>query len=306
MRPALALTAPPRAGAPLRWVGGSQRILPHLLNHLPDDWQSRRYVDPFIGGGALFWALEPERALVGDACAPLVALWRSLRDHLPQLLAVLEALEGDRVRMDHAKWYAARRDRMNVLLAGCAHPVSMASALVALNRSCFNGLWRVNRNGAVNVALDPASATRDLVQRERFTACHKVLQRCQLQTHAGDWRPVIAQAGAGDLVYADSPYDSPEKTGQGALFAEAVKDMGHRYTAEGWSRRDTLDLVSALAAARDRGAHVIATNNATKFVMDTYREAGFNLYMVDVARSVSCDSETRGDAREVIAVGRAA
>ena len=271
----------------VRWVGGSQRSLGALRERLPADAARRRYVDPFLGGGALLWALEPRRALVSDACAPLIAAWRALRDAPEELLRELAVLQALRETTDLPSWYRLVTD----LLGQDGTDVERGARLIAVNRSCYNGLWRENGSGRFNVALDPASAKRDLVRAELLRGCAAVLGAMDIEVYARSWEATVEAAGAGDLIYADPPYD-----------AEAGVE-GHRYTAAGWSRSDLVRLADALAAARDRGAYIISTNNVTTFALDTFTRRAFRCDVVQTTRSVSCDAATRGAVAELIAVG---
>ena len=283
----------------VRWVGGSQKTVAELLARCPSDVAERRYVDPFLGGGALYWALQPRLALLSDACEPLIAAWRVLAIHPEALIQGLGELQAARAVADHREWYGAVcRDLLSPTL------MCRAAALVAVNRSGFNGLWRENREGGYNVALNPASATRDLVRADLLRACAGVLRACEASIVARPWEATVAAAGAGDLIYADPPYDQEADEGaQPSLLGGPAAVEGHRYTAAGWTRGDLVRLVDALAAARERGAYVVATNNPTAFVCGLFASRGFRCDIVQTQRSVSCDASTRRAVGELIAVG---
>lgn len=281
----------------VRWVGGSQKSLPNLLARLPADAAQLRYVDPFVGGGALFWALRPRRALLSDACAPLMAAWRALAVDPDGLLRELAGLAAPRAAGQHPAWYAL----VAGLLDADGTDAERGARLIAVNRSCFNGLWRVNSAGRFNAALDPASKGRDLVRADLLRACAAVLGGMDLQVHARSWEATIAAAGAGDLVYADPPYDDESDDGPPMLIGGPVAVQGHRYTAQGWTRADLVRLADALAEAAERGAHVLTTNNPTRFAREVFAARGFSVEVAPVARSVSRDAATRGDVLELYA-----
>lgn len=286
------------AAAPfVRWVGGSQRTVDALLARCPADVAERRYVDPFLGGGALFWALRPRRALLSDACAPLMAAWRALAVDPDGLLRELGVLEALRATQDLPGWYRL----VTGLLDADGTDAERGARLIAVNRSCFNGLWRVNSAGRFNAALDPASAKRDLVRADLLRGCATVLGGMDLQVHAGGWEATVSEAGAGDLVYADPPYDDEEDDGPPMLLGGPVAVQGHRYTAQGWTRGDLVRLADALAKAADRGAHVVSTNNPTRFAREVFEARGFTVEVEAVNRSVSRDAATRGATGELYA-----
>ncbi len=279
------------------WVGGSQKSLPALLARLPAGVAERRYVDPFVGGGALFWALRPRRALLSDACAPLIAAWRALALDPEGLLRELAVLEALRATQDLPGWYRL----VTGLLDAEGTDAERGARLIAVNRSCFNGLWRVNSAGRFNAALDPASKGRDLVRADLLRGCAAVLGGMNLQVHAGGWEATVEAAGAGDVVYADPPYDDESDDGPPMLLGGPVAVQGHRYTAQGWTRGDLVRLADALARAADRGAHVLSTNNPTRFAGEVFASRGFTVEVEAVTRSVSRDASTRGAVNELYA-----
>ena len=280
----------------VRWVGGSQKSLPNLLARLPADVAERRYVDPFVGGGALFWALQPRRALLSDACAPLIAAWRALAVDPEGLIRELGVLAALRETTDHPAWYRL----VTGLLDADGTEAERGARLIAVNRSCFNGLWRVNGSGRFNAALDPASKGRDLVRAELLRACAATLAGAEFDIRAGSWEATVEAAGAGDLVYADPPYDD-EEDGPPMLLGGPVAVQGHRYTAQGWTRADLVRLADALAGAAARGAHVLSTNNPTAFAREVFAARGFRVDLQPVTRSVSRDATTRGETLELYA-----
>jgi DNA adenine methylase len=284
----------------VRWVGGSQRSLGALRERLPADAARRRYVDPFLGGGALLWALKPRRALVSDACAPLIAAWRALRDAPEELLRELAVLQALRETTDLPSWYRLVTD----LLGQDGTDVERGARLIAVNRSCYNGLWRENGSGRFNVALDPASAKRDLVRADLLRGCAAVLGTMDIEVYARSWEATVEAAGSGDFVYADPPYDAEVDEGaQPSLIGGPPAVEGHRYTAAGWIRGDLVRLADALAVARDRGAYVLSTNNPTTFAVQLFEARGFRFDVVQTPRSVSRDGAGRGVVNELIAVG---
>ena len=283
----------------VRWVGGSQKSLPALLARLPADIADRRYVDPFLGGGALFWALRPQRALLSDACAPLMAAWRALALDPMGLLRELGVLQALRSTRSLPEWYRL----VTGLLDEDGTDAERGARLIAVNRSCFNGLWRVNGSGRFNAALDPASGGRDLVREDLLRGCAVVLAGADLDVQARSWEATIEAAGAGDFIYADPPYDD-EDDGPPTLLGGPLAVQGHRYTAQAWTRGDLVRLADALARAADRGAHVLSTNNPTAFAGEVFASRGFTVEVETVTRSVSRDASTRGAVDELYATRR--
>lgn len=303
-----------------RWTGGSVRMVDAIVAQVPGEYLDAdgrlaglRLVDPFVGGGALFFALQPQRAIVSDACEPLIRAWRAVQVDVEGLIAGLEVEQEQRgVAGDAQEWFLATRDRLNAYLAGEQAMGSTAVAVhfFALMRSGYSGLWRVNEAGAYNVGFDPGTATRDLVRADHLRFCSALLQRGKghgvYRIHQ-DFRCTLANKGKGDLIYADSPFvDPPTTHAQGTLFGPPSSKSYTGWTAKRWGPRDTTDLWDLLVAARDRGAHFIHQNHDHPEVRAWAREHSLEVVPLEVHRSVSCDAQTRGAAREVLVVGRPA
>jgi DNA adenine methylase len=129
-----------------------------------------------------------------------------------------------------------------------------------------------------------------------------VLAGADLDVQARSWEATIKAAGAGDFVYADPPYDEEAGSDQPTLLGGPVAVRGHRYTAQGWTRGDLVRLADALARAADRGAHVLSTNNPTRFAREVFASRGFKVRVEKVTRSVSRDASTRGAVDELYAM----
>ena len=282
----------------LRWVGGKRQLAPALQDLLPLDWRRRRYVAPFVGGGALFFSLQAELrgpALLADVNLDLVHAYQVVQGDLPALVRKLAGLSAD----------AGTFARLQAQLNGRRHraPLTRAAALIGVNRMAFNGLYRVNGQGELNVAFDPGREGCDLVRESRLAAVSSALQGMELRCQ--DFRETLADVGVGDLVYADSPYVPRVVTGSRQLgIVPDERPSFTAYTARGFGRTDHLDLLQGLVAARERGAFVLASNAANPSWEALYVRAGFELRRVTVRRDVSCDASSRGLAQEVVYIGR--
>jgi DNA adenine methylase len=249
---------------PLKWAGGKRWLLPHLepvwLPH-----RARRLVEPFCGGLAVVLGLRPQRALLGDANAHAVNLYRWLQ----RGLAADVPMEND-----EALFYA-HRERFNALiLGGQADSREAAELFYYLNRTGYNGLCRFNRKGAFNV---PFGRYARLYYVRDFTPYREVL---------GDWSFVhgdfeVLALEPDDFVYADPPYD--------VQFVDYAKD--------GFSWDDQVRLAHWLA--RHPGP-VVASNQATSRVLELYEGLGFDIRLLDAPRFISCTGD-RSPAKEMLA-----
>src|SRR5437016_6139383 len=215
--PAAVLTLPPGAepvpATPfVKWAGGKTSLLPELLKHVPG--RLRRYHEPFVGGGALFFAVAPRRATLSDANGELVHCWRQVRDDVH---GVLDALAG----------HVYERSRFEAVRA--LDPLRLSAAeraarFIYLNKTCFNGLWRVNRAGRFNVPIGRYKNPRFHDPTSLIGASH-ALRGVEIE-HA-PFEESLARTSPGDFVYLDPPYDPISPT---ASFAS--------YTSGGFSWQD--------------------------------------------------------------------
>lgn len=254
----------------LKWAGGKARLLPELVARMPAAFG--RYYEPFAGGAALFFALRPERAVLGDSCGALIATYRAVAAS-PE--AVTAELERHRAAHSPEHYYAVREQWNTAQLDGAEH----AAALLYLNRTCYNGLWRVNRGGAFNV---PVGRYRDPLAGlgGRVAAAAPALARAELR--ASDYRAVLDDARRGDFVYLDPPYD-------GTFTA---------YTPSAFGEADQAELAFEIRALAKRGVHVMASNADTPRIRALY--AGLRIDRVRCGRAINSDASRRGAVDEVI------
>lgn len=267
----------------LKYVGGKRRLLPELLPRLPAEY--RKYYEPFVGGGALFFELAPERSVIADFNADLVELYRTLASDVDGVIEVLSGLQSSHREPDA---YYLVRDGWNEQRAQWS-PAERAAALVYLNKTCFNGLWRVNRAGKFNVPAGRYANPR-ICDPAALRAAAAVLARAEIR--AGDYRETVADAGEGDLVYFDPPYVPATPTSN---FTS--------YTAGGFGLQQQRELAQTARDIVARGARVVLSNSDVPLVRELYE--GFQLDEVTCARAINSDATRRGAVGELIISGPA-
>jgi DNA adenine methylase len=273
---ALSDTIPPRetrrAWPFLKWVGGKTSLVPVLLDHVPA--QYRRYHEPFVGGGALFFALAPRRACLADSNAELIHAYTMVRD---AVTAVLEALSRHVYERGH---FEAVRALDPAVLA----PAERAARFIYLNKTCFNGLWRVNRAGRFNVPFgryrNPGFHDPDTLMRASEALRGAELRRAPFELSLERARP-------GDFVYLDPPYDPVSKT---ASFTS--------YTPDAFDWPDQMRLAEACTQLDARGVAFLLSNSATPRIRKLYRR--FEQRIVRAPRHVSCKGGGRGLVEELL------
>lgn len=268
---------PAPAGPFLKWVGGKTKLLDQLVTRAPRTY--RRYFEPFLGGGALFFRLRPASASLSDLNAELIDCYRAIRDDVG---AVIDALERHRARHSEAYYYATR-DRWNEERQGLL-PAQRAAAFIYLNKTCYNGLWRVNRRGLFNVPAGRYEGPT-ICDAAGLRAASVALRAAELE--ARPFETLLAEAEAGDFVYFDPPY---VPVGATADFTS--------YTAEAFGLEDQRRLAQVFRALADRGCAVMLSNSDTPLVRRLY--AGFRVDRVWAPRAVNSRADARGAVAEVI------
>jgi DNA adenine methylase len=274
-----------KAAPVVKWVGGKTKLLPEILTRAPSRFG--RYYEPFAGGAALFFALAPERAVLGDANADLISMYRTLVERPEAVIGVLGRLE----EMHSEEHYYRTREEFNARTG--LDPHDRAAAFIYLNKTCFNGLWRVNRRGSMNSPLGRTASGKPptICDADALRAAAGLLAGTTLRS--GDFRDTVRDAGRGDFVYLDPPYDPPTPT---ASFTS--------YTAGAFGRDAQHELAETARGLVARGCHVLLSNSDTPFIRDLYR--GFRIDRVKCARAINSNAAARGAVDEVIVIGEPA
>jgi DNA adenine methylase len=276
-----ALPAAEPAAAPIvKWVGGKTRLLPELLARMPA--QFNRYYEPFAGGAALFFRVGPARAVLNDFNKDLVNLYTTIGKKVDDVIRRL----GVHRKLHNEEHYYEMRARWNDVSVSWTN-VDRAAAFVYLNKTCFNGLWRVNRSGGFNVPMGryqdpPICAT------ESLRAAAAVLRHAELRN--GHYRDAVKDVRSGDFLYFDPPYDPVTTT---ANFTG--------YTAGAFGPDDQRELAELARKLVARGCKVMLSNSDTPFIRSLYKR--FRIDRVRCARAINSNAAKRGDVDEVIILG---
>lgn len=256
----------PKAKPLLKWAGGKAQLLPALAPYL--NGRSTRYVEPMLGGGALFFALSPDQALIADINPELIGFYRAVVENLDKLLAQYAAWP-----FDENTFYEIRALRFEEL-----NNVTAAARLLYLNRACYNGLYRVNRQGHFNVPWGRYKK-RFNPDRGQFEAARGVLARARIEL--GDFRDILeAEAQAGDFVFLDPPY----------VPISAYSDF-KRYTRSQFHEPDHRAMAELVRRLADRGCELVITNSNHPLVHDLYQ--GYHIEIVPTRRNVNSRAKGR-------------
>ena len=287
----------------VKWAGGKRQLLGEIYARFPAGFG--RYHEPFLGGGAVFFDLEPGDATVNDANPRLVNFYRQVRDRPDALVERLREFRHPGAAPNPAQsfadetacgkpveeYYYQQRARFNRRAYADDWPdddgdrLEEAALLLYLNRTCYNGLYRENSDGGFNVPKGRYSDP-DWVQADRVRAAARVLADAEVRN--ADFEYVLDAAAPGDLVYLDPPYEPMSAT---ADFAE--------YSAGGFDRADQERLLDAVIELDGRGVHVVVSNSGVTY--DCYVDAGLAVDRVGATRAINSDGDARDEVDEILA-----
>ncbi|MCC6647943.1 MAG: Dam family site-specific DNA-(adenine-N6)-methyltransferase [Polyangiaceae bacterium] len=269
----MSVTEVDRAGHPFwKWVGGKRQLLSRLVPMVPARFG--RYHEPFIGGGALYFALGPRHATIADSNTRLVRTYRGVQGHVDEVILRLSGLSNDRETFERVR--ASDVDAMS--------DAGVAAWLVYLNKTGFNGLYRVNSRNIYNVPFG-AMTKPNICDERRLRACAAQLATTEI-LDAG-FETVLDRASKGDFVYFDPPY-----------VPLSTSSMFVSYTKDGFGMDDQRRLVEVAATLKRRGVHVLLSNSAAPAVYELYR--GFEIEEVELQRLVGAKSSSRGAIKELL------
>ena len=263
---ALKKAIPVQAKPILKWAGGKTQMLGDLIPKVPTSYG--RYIEPFFGGGAMFFALQPENAVIADSNPELINMYRQVADHVDEVINYLKKYENT-----SEMFYAVRS------LEWTALPKEEAAArTIFLNKTCFNGLYRVNKQGQFNVPFGKYKNPK-ICDEEGLRAASEVLKKAEIL--CGDYLLVLEHyAQPGDFVFLDPPY----------LPISEYSDF-KRYTKEQFYEEDHVELAKMIMKLHERGCHVILTNSNHPLVHELY--APFTIDVIQTKRHISCNGSTR-------------
>ena len=265
-----------RAKPFIKWAGGKNKLVPQLRQKM-NGWKGV-YHEPFLGGGALFWSIKPSHATLSDSNAHLINAYVTVRDDVDALIAELASYPHE---------YPFFRQMRATF--GKGTPVQRAAGFIYLNKTCFNGLFRVNKSGEFNVPFGKYE-NPTICDAENLRACSRALHGVYLLQE--DFTGVLRRSENSDFVYFDPPY-----------LPLSVTSSFTAYTPNGFSLEDHVRLRDTALILANRGVRVVVSNSAAPAIRDLYAEH-FDIDVVLAKRSINADAEGRGAIKEFIITSR--
>jgi DNA adenine methylase len=255
----------------VKWVGGKRQLLDRILKRVPKTFGT--YHEPFLGGGAVFFALSPPNAFLSDSNKRLVRCYKGVRNHVADVISLLKGYRRNR------PFFLEMRERD----IDQATDAEVAAWFIFLNKTGFNGLYRVNSKNRFNVPYGD-NKNAQICDEDNLMACHHALARAEVQHE--DFSTVRDRAQPGDLVYFDPPYKRLSAT---SYFTS--------YTAEGFTEDDQVRLRNIALELKNKGVHVILSNSSS--ARSLYKD-DFSLHRVFATRAVNSRADRRGKITELL------
>jgi DNA adenine methylase len=274
MYPSLQPDPKTKAAPIVKWAGGKGSLLPQLAAYTPAPHQYNRYFEPFLGGGAMFFALQPAVSVLLDVNADLIEVYETVRDDVE---ALIYALSIHRNESDY--FYAVRAQNTLELTR-----VERAARFIFLNKTCYNGLYRVNRRGQFNVPVGRYK-NPTICDEWGLRRASAALQTAHLQV--ADFEIVLDTAKAGDLIYFDPPYEPLSPTSN---FTS--------YTSSGFTRADQQRLADAYRQLDARGCLLMLSNSSAPLIYDLYD--GYAMHEISARRAINSRANGRGHVLELL------
>lgn len=260
----------------VKWVGGKRQLMFELIKNMPKSYN--RYFEPFIGGGALFFELQPEQAYISDMNEELINLYSVVRDNVYELIKDLSKHEVSKEyfleirNIDRTEQYTELSD------------VERASRFIYLNRTCFNGMYRVNSQGQFNVPFGHYKNPR-IIDKNNLLNCSELLKKTEIK--CTDFSEILTKVKKGDLVYFDPPYVPLNETSSFTSYTKDGFDINMQFKL-----RDVCDELD------NKGVKFMLSNSDTKLVNELYEN--YNIKKVFASRQINANADGRGKITEVL------
>ena len=261
----------------VKWAGGKRQLLPELIKRVP---KFTTYCEPFIGGGALFFYLQPKKAIINDFNKDLINTYITIQNDVESLIQHLSTYKND------SESYYKIRELDRTPLFHRMSATEKASRLIYLNKTCYNGLFRVNSMGEFNSPFGSYKSP-NIVNEPTLRAIHNYFQNADVTFLSGDFEAAVKGLKKGTFVYFDPPYDpvsaSSNFTG---------------YTNLGFGKQEQRRLKEVCDELNAKGIKFLLSNSATDFILDLYKE--YNIEKISAKRVINSNANNRGNVDEVL------
>ncbi len=266
----------------VKWVGGKRQLIHEIKKRVPKEFNI--YYEPFIGGGALFFELQPKIAVINDYNDELINVYRvlSLKYKTNKLIQKLKNHEekNNKEYFYEVRSWDRNREEYNKL-----NDIEKAARTIYLNKTCFNGIYRVNSKNEFNVPFNNSKKINTF-ENSNFKAINDYFDNNNITIINGDFEEAVKGAKKGDFVYFDPPYDNLKD------------DTFTSYTENGFDKKEQVRLFNCFEKLDKMGVYVMLSNHNTSFINDLYKN--YNIKVVNAKRSINSNGNKRGNVEETI------
>ncbi|WP_334331086.1 DNA adenine methylase [Candidatus Phytoplasma prunorum] len=257
----------------VKWAGGKKQLLPFLNIIMNIEYET--YFEPFLGGGRVFLNLLPQKAMISDINAELITAWKTLKDQSVQVIKLLKKYVKALKTEKKAFYYHLRQQDINL-----CDDINKTARFIFLNKTCFNGLYRVNAKNQFNTPFNGQDQITlgNIINGPHLQALITFLKNNDIEILKQDYQTIISQTQKNDLLFCDPPYDSDTKT-------------FNSYTAEGFNKSQQAELAKSLQTAHLKGVKWVLTNHDTQLIKQLYQ--AFYLVKIPVNRMINSQSDQR-------------
>ena len=265
----------------VKWAGGKRSIIDKLINLVPEDFNT--YYEPFVGGGAMLYELQPKKAVINDYNTELMNVYECIKDE-NKFANMCSELNKHEAKHSEDYYYEIRyldrdKKKFNKLA-----DYKRAARTIYLNKACFNGLYRVNSKNEFNVPSGKKNKV-NTYDGPNLGIIHCLLNFNDIKLLSTDFEEAVKNAKKGDFIYFDPPYDSDTST-------------FNSYTENGFGKEEQKRLAEVFKDLDKRGCYVMLSNYNTKLIKELYKDFNFNY--VEAQRNIGASSKNRGKVEEVI------
>jgi len=263
----------------IQWVGGKREMIAQYEEFIPKKFNT--YYEPFLGGGAMFFYLQPTEAILSDNNTELIKTYEGVRDNPEEVIKILKELKSRHSKELYTK---IRNMDREINISQKLTTAEIAARMIYLNQTCFNGLYRVNQKGQFNVPIG-SSLNRLICDEHTIRNASKILKTIKIT--GSDFATVVKDAESGDLIYLDPPYYP----------VSAYSDFT-RYTKEKFYKEDQIRLKKEIDRLSKIGCKIMLSNSDCEFIKDLY--SNYQLHKVYSSRSLNCKKDQRGKVSELL------
>lgn len=263
----------------LKWAGGKRQLISQMDQYFPKDYN--KYIEPFVGGGAIFFYLLPEHSILIDINQDLINAYNVIKNNFSRLIESLKKHKNEK-----EYYYIIRKIDRNPKEFKDWSNIEKASRIIYMNRCCFNGLYRVNSKGEFNVPFGKYKNPK-FCDKENLIAVNRALQNVNIICDS--FKKCLDFAQEGDFIYLDPPY-------------VPISDSANftSYTKDSFSKEDQIELYNVYKVLNERGCNVMLSNSYSDFIIDLYKE--FRIKILKAKRAINSDATKRGVIKEVLIV----